>query len=359
MKHIRLATPCDDESLRNLVADTPMEGRVRLKFLREPSFFQAESIGNKWFETIVLEENGEVLGLGTRAGRRILSSGEDIELGYLGMLRASLNVRNSIFLARCYKFLKQLHEDSPHRVPYYLTAILSENKVARQILESGRAGLPSYTPIADYCTYVVGRIPNKWRRNNVKIRVSKSSSDLQDLFESSRNWSRGFSFASSYSLDDLKWLDFIEWQIVEVRSDSASAKALLCDMSKVRQTLVDAYPASMRMLPYMNWVLGCLGYPRIPHCGERLGLLYPCALSLKGDEEDALIVLMSAIREQKEYEDKFLAVGFDKRFLPGVVLKDGSISTTESIVYKVAWNDNTSSIQSNSDKPVHLDVGTL
>ena len=41
------------------------------------------------------------------------------------------------------------------------------------------------------------------------------------------------------------------------------------------------------------------------------------------------------------------------------MLKDGSISTTESIVYKVAWNDNTSSIQSNSDKPVHLDVGTL
>jgi len=359
MKKMRLASQEDDAALRKLVSEVPMEGEVGLTFQRDPSFFQAESIGNRWLEVMLLEENGIALGSGTRAGRRFLFEGKEVELGYVGMLRLAQAVRNSISLVRGYRFLSWLHEHSKHQVPYYLTTILSENHTARKLLESGRAGIPSYLPVTEYATYVVGRVPKRWRFPSAEVQVSSDVSDLETVLALSREWSKSFSLAPVYSMEDLSWLDTVRWEVLRVSHGDASASAILCDMTDLRQTIINGYPLSMRILPHINGIMGRLGYPHVPHVGEKLKTVYPCALSLRGDEEKASALLVSAIRGMSKFREAFVAIGFDKRLGWSKALSKGSISITDSMVYRVSWEHGLPSLPDLGAEPLHLDVGTL
>lgn len=359
MKKMRLALREDDVALQKLVSEVPMEGEVGLTFQRDPSFFQAESIGNRWLEVILLEENGIALGSGTRAGRRFLSEGEEVELGYIGMLRLAQEVRNSISLVQGYRFLTWLHEHSEHQVPYYLTTILSENHTARTLLESGRAGIPLYLPLTEYATYVVGKVPKRWKFPSAEVCISTDNSDLDKALARSKEWSKSFSLAPVYSRDDLGWLHTVKWEVLQVSHGDVSASAVLCDVTNLRQTIISGYPIGMRILPYINGVLGRLGYPHIPHVGEKLKTVYPCALSFSGDEEKASALLVSTVRNRSEFKNAFVAIGFDKRLGWSKSLRKGSISVTDSMVYRVSWEYDLPDLPALSNDPIHLDVGTL
>lgn len=359
MKKMRLASPEDDVALRRLVSEVPMEGEVGLRFQRDPSFFQAESVGNRWLEVMLLEEDGVALGSGTRAGRRFLFEGDEVELGYVGMLRLAQEVRNSISLVRGYRFLKWLHENSEHKVPYYLTTILSDNQTARALLESGRAGIPLYLPITEYSTYVIGRVPKQWKFPSADVQLTSDVSDLEEIFARSREWSISFSLASVYSMDDLSWLRSVDWKVLRVSHGSTSVSAVLCDVTSLRQTIIDGYPLSMRVLPHISGLLSRFGYPRIPHVGEKLKTIYPCAITLSGDKEKALALLSSTIRNSPRYGDAFVVLGFDERLAWSRSLSKGSISVTNSMVYRVSWEQYLDSLHELSAAPLHLDVGTL
>ena len=151
--HFRLATPADDAALRALIRRDAMPGLVRLAFGREPAFRAALELQCGDAQVLLAEQDGEIVGTGSRATREVFINGEPERIGFLSGLRLSPNVRHGTGLARGYRCLRELHAAQP--VPAYLTTIMEDNHAARLLLESGRAGLPRYRYMGHLTTHAL------------------------------------------------------------------------------------------------------------------------------------------------------------------------------------------------------------
>ena len=80
-------------------------------------------------------------------------NGRPERIGYLGSLRLLTGHRNRGLVARGYRFFRELHGDQ--RSPLYLTTIAAGNNAVIRLLTSGRAGLPAYHHVGDYCTLAI------------------------------------------------------------------------------------------------------------------------------------------------------------------------------------------------------------
>lgn len=129
-------------------------GYGAMVFARGNSFFA--SLAQQYARTsvVVCEEAKEVLGMGVLAHIPAALFGSPLQsIGYFTQLRSKRSARGLTFLARAYRFMRT--ECDRSELPLYITSILEENKSARKILESGRAGLPSYVPIASLVTVLL------------------------------------------------------------------------------------------------------------------------------------------------------------------------------------------------------------
>ena len=145
----RLATPSDDAQLRRVMQENVMPGHIRMIYAREPDFFAGQADDT---QTVVADHNGDIVGVGCRTCRRMYLNGRAQRFGYLSGLRLSPSAQHGTALARGYAFVKQLHGDG--QVPAYLTTIIHGNRHAREMLTSGRAGLPLYRYMGRYLTQV-------------------------------------------------------------------------------------------------------------------------------------------------------------------------------------------------------------
>ncbi len=127
----------------------------------EPSFLEAVRVQGPFTQVGVVRDSqaGRAVGCGTRAVRSAYVNGVATNLGYLGALRLAPEARGGTLLAQGYRTFHRLHRD--RRALLYLTTIPEENREARALLTSGRAGLPRYDDLGGYRTFFlhVGRAP--------------------------------------------------------------------------------------------------------------------------------------------------------------------------------------------------------
>jgi hypothetical protein len=160
-----LATLADDDQLGELLAATPMEGRISIAFGRRPSYFAASAVDGRTVQVGVARDvkSNRVIGMGSRAVGLRYVNGESIPVGYLSGLRLLKEFRGQAgLLARGYRFLRELHRDQT--ASYYLTTVAADNEAAAAVLTSGRAGLPIYHPIGNYHTVSIA-VPAVARRS--------------------------------------------------------------------------------------------------------------------------------------------------------------------------------------------------
>lgn len=143
----RLAEPADDPALRTLLRELPVEGAIRLRFEREPSYFAACQPGD---ETIVAEDSqGRLAALATRGVRRVFVNGEVCSLGYLGGLRVHPRHQGRWLLSGGFRFLRSLPGPAG-----YLTTVTHDNRLAEGVLvRSPRPGFPRYVKLAELHTF--------------------------------------------------------------------------------------------------------------------------------------------------------------------------------------------------------------
>jgi hypothetical protein len=142
--------PEQDAELRTLLGETPMGQAVRVAFLREPNFFLTADIQGTFVQTFAGLLNGRVIGFATRAVRPSYVNGQPCDAGYLADLRLRPDHRGRTYVARAYRFLRELHADG--RVSVYSTVIVEDNRVALETIAANRAGLPRYTPLGRILT---------------------------------------------------------------------------------------------------------------------------------------------------------------------------------------------------------------
>jgi hypothetical protein len=165
-----LATPADDEALRSLLRDNPMLSWVSMAATREPSFFAGSNyFGRDW--AVIAREDSITVGMYTCCQQPLHLNGIPAELGYLGGLRVAPAYRRRLRIVRdgyasIREFSAQLSAKQPPRQWY--TAIASENRLARRLLEANLNGMPCYRAVNTMLTMALpttrGRHHGLWRQ---------------------------------------------------------------------------------------------------------------------------------------------------------------------------------------------------
>lgn len=142
------ATEADDAGLRALLRETPMGGAIRLTFEREPNFFASVRREGIRHYTICARDAGKIVAM---ASRTVWPTG----VGYLHQLRIAPSHRHLIrqFLRTGFRLLRETH--APDEAPYDVATIVSDNTVARRVLEAGLPGLPLFRPVEKILTMLL------------------------------------------------------------------------------------------------------------------------------------------------------------------------------------------------------------
>jgi hypothetical protein len=362
MGTFKLAQSNHDKGCRDLTLANTMGESIQLLLCREPSFLEAENIGNDWSQVIVYVDDKErVIGMSSRSGRKVCSFGEVSEVGYLSQLRSYEGARNPRVLFRGYQFLKKLHDlDTEHPVPYYLTTIFSENTYARNLFSKKVRGMPRYSPITELSTFAIGA--PRFLHSGIPeadVHWSDNLDDLYKTFERGNVWSSAFSLGSFYGPSDYEWLKLCDWRVVSVNGPNVEASALVVDMTRLRQVVIAKYSGMYQLLPMLSKPLQCLGFSKIPGVNENLDMTYVLSMSLGGDEELSLKTLISSIRKYEAFKNGLVVLGFDSRNPLQKSLSKASLFNTKSILYSVSWDADLADQIAARSSLVHLDSGIL
>jgi hypothetical protein len=237
---------------------------IQVAFLREPSFFYATDIQGTFAQTFVGLQDDRIIGVGTRAVRPSYINGRLCDAGYLADLRLRKEFRGGTYVARAYRYLRDLHADG--RATVYSTVIVNDNQVALQTIAANRAGLPRYTPLGRILTpaiYLLHDLPR------LEGDVVRGTTELLPEIVAKLNENR-MQFAPAYTVDDFlegRLHDFRIEDFLVLRRQGRIAGVLgKWDQRSFRQTVVLRYGGWLgRLRPLVNLVrrppLPCPGVP--------------------------------------------------------------------------------------------------
>jgi hypothetical protein len=307
----KLATPADDASLRRLLRENPMAGRIALTFEREPNYFADADPLETEQQTIVAHEAGQLVCAGNCALRKRFVNGRPQRVGYLGGLRlASPACGRFDLLRRGYEFFRELQAQRP--ADFYFTSIAADNFPARKFLERGLPGMPIYEFISDFVTLLLptrlhstaGNAPNSGNLTFVEL--------APFLNESGRE----YQFAPYWSATELAALQPIGLTINNFQfireNGRLIAAAALWDQRCFKQTVIRNYQPWLAIArPALNCAAALLRQPRLPAPGSTLSHAFVSHLALAMDKPERLINLiknLSACAAKRGLE--FLTAGF-------------------------------------------------
>jgi hypothetical protein len=366
-----IATPADDAALRELLAATPMDGRISIAFLREPSYFAAAAVEGRAVQVGVARdrESGRIVGMGSRSISERFVNEERLSVGYLSGLRLLPELRGqAALLARGYRFLRRLHED--RNATYYVTTIAADNEVARNILTSGRAGLPIYHPCGDYCTLtmlasrlVANGTPH---RETTQIRPANES-DRIAILKFLNNNGPARNFFPSYESGDLfttggRLRGLAPDRILLAFQGNEIVGTLGCwDQRAFKQIVVHGYRAWLRAArPLHNFWAKLRNRPTLPAAGSTLNTSIAAIPVIRHNDRDVFRQLLTTLLCRMAAQGlPMLLLGLHESdpLLP--VARQFSGREYRTKLYIVYWPDERPDLDLLSRRVPYLELGAL
>ena len=369
-----LAKPGDDAALRQLMASTPMPGRVALTFGREPSYFSSDCVLGPQRQTIVIRDTvkREIVMVATRAVREMYVDEQRLRIGYLGGLRLVRRVRGQGLLARGYRFLRALHDTDVEAPAFYLTTIAEGNTPAIEALTSGRAGLPTYHALCRLHTLLLPirarRAPPQSRASDLRVERLGKLQELLDFFD---RCATKKTFFPVYSSDDFgqcrankqsgtfRNLDTSSI-VVAKRGEEVIGAAGVWDQRAFRQTIVNRYARfTSAIRPVVNPWSRLTGGLRLPRVGQPLDGCYVCFPVVKEGEEAALDLLLKTLMQVAPPTAEFMMLGLcdGDPLLP--IARRFSRTSYITRLFGVSWKKLPGSITAHTASPYYLELGCL
>lgn len=360
----RLATTDDDGQLRQLLRDIALPGTIELASRREPEFFRAERLGSLSAQVFVCETaGGRIVGFGVRSVRRVFLNGEATRVSYLSLLRALPEVRSGLLLARGHQYVRQLEAVDPVKVS--MTAIYDDNVVARNVLTSGRAGLPSYYPRGSLRTYA---IPLQHRRRPITQQTMSGDqlgpSTMADLLNT---YNSRWQFAPYWEPDDLSGASgrMDGFDLTHLRFlPNGSGSLVSCgvwDPSAVKQIVINRYRWPLSWYQPISSLASAMRVgPYLPPVYSELRLLYGSCISGPDSESERFAdVLDDIIERWSGHGYHYLMIGLSAEHpYTGVVAQRSQI-TLRSTVYTIGWLGTPESLPNSNGQVPHLEIATL
>jgi hypothetical protein len=159
----RLATGKDDPAIRELLRQIPLSGILRIRYLREPSFFRSVGMQGMPQQTVVGLIKGKIVALASRNIQRLYIGGELKTAGYLSNLRYHPGARHGISLLKGIREMENITAGLP--VDFHYATLIDKDSITRNIIASNRPRMPEVIDMGLLNTF---SIPVRKTANNVK-----------------------------------------------------------------------------------------------------------------------------------------------------------------------------------------------
>lgn len=307
----------DDAQICEMMRRNAMRGSISLAADYKPSFFSAIEVEGHAHRLIVAESNEQIVGVVLIAKRRVFLNGTPADVGYIGSLRLDRSIRGSTIMAQGLQIVKHWHEEGSG-VPFYLLAILTDNMAARNVLSSGRVGLPATVRIGTLHTAAIPLLPRRKQSPPAGIQIVRGSAAGADKIAAFLNrvgsekqffpvFTADDIMADDHMLRGLRLDDFY----VARAGDHILGIIACWDQLPFRRILVTGYSGYMRWLKYCIAPFAkILHMAPIPAPGEPLRNLYAACIAIERNDEQLFKLLINTIlRDRHNTGNSFLLVG--------------------------------------------------
>ncbi len=363
---VTLATPADDEAIRELLRRQPMPGRIHLTYEREPEFrLGCEVTGDDCQVLIARPENRtEIVGIASRSVRQVFINGIPQRIGYLGQLRVDSRFRGRWLVSRGFSRLKQMHDRDP--LPGYLTSIVGGNDEATGVLvRKRRRAFPAFRPVADYRTLAIHVHRAKpASRTNVEISAARMD-ELPEIANFLHTNGARRQFSPVWTQESLRGLSSFGLEIGDLTLARSDARIVgvagLWDQSRYKQTVIHGYTGWLKTIaPLYNLGAPLLGRAPLPSPGEKLKSVYAALICIANDE---IAVLRSLLRELYNLAAargfQHLLVGLDANDPLLAAARAYSHVIYPSQLYLAEWTEGGGLYEQLDGRPAYVEIATL
>ena len=353
------ATPAEAEEINRLLAENPMEGRIRVSLEHAPDPFAADfGLSENHATILARHRDGEAVGYCERTTWQAFVNGAPTQLPYLGALRVATAHRNRIRVLRGgFAALRDTAREG--ELPFALTSIAEDNAPARRLLTAGIDGLPRYTELGRYVTLFL-----RARRASLPegLRDGRAD-DLPRIAELLSRVGRARQFAPVWSKERLAALgesglrpdDFL---LIEEGGDLIACAALW-DQSPRRQAVVRGYQGGLGRLRLFANALGPLtGLPRLPAVGEQIGQAAVSHLAaLDGRHVAPLLAGLRSRAARRGIGTLFLGLPADDSALQAIRKRMRAVELITRL-YAVHWPETPAPVLDPA-LPIHPEAGLM
>lgn len=364
-----LAGSEDDEDLRRLLRDLPLEGRVSLSLEREPSVFAAATVGGDQHQILIGRDTktGQVAGFGGRFEMDAYINGDVARLGYFGELRVLPRRRKSLghVMVGAFGAMRKLHEQGS--TPFYFTTIISDNRPARRLLEAGVRGMPTYQPFDRLLTFVIPTRKNRKKGSGKHSVLSGNKFSMRAIADHLQAHGQNHQLHPFWSKENLesnercRGLALRDFLVVE-QGGNIEGLLALWDQRDFKQSVVRGYaPGLSRMRPLFNVMAPIFGQPVLPPPGTRLENAFLSHVAVPHDREALLadLVADACVRAAARNID-YVSIALSARNpLAKSLEQTFSCYRYVAEVYLVYWPDGEATAQSISRTVSHLEVAII
>jgi hypothetical protein len=358
-----VADASDDADLRALLRCNPMGGLISLSLEREPKYF-ARRAGNEEHQAIIARDTGSwaSIGMCARSVWPAYIDGVVRPLGYIGELRIAPEYRHRYRVIRegFAALRSELHE--PSRTPFYLSAIVADNRVARRLLEANLPGKPHYLRVATYCTLAL-----KTRRRRRRPINFGTAEDIPQIAAClARNHAR-YQFALHWSEADLVNASAVGGpnadDFVLVHSGTHVTGCIaLWDQRHVQQVVVRGYRRPLQQLrPILNLIGRVGGLPHLPPPGQVLRQVFLGLAAIDNDNSEVLIDLVGdalSAAARRGFDIAVIGLAETNPMLPAL-RRAFRCREYKSQLYLVHWDDGRDHVHALEPRIPHVEASLL
>ncbi|MQG87375.1 MAG: hypothetical protein FI699_00700 [SAR202 cluster bacterium] len=359
-----LASRADDAQLRYVLQRTPMRSSLAtITYEAEPSFFDSSCPVGAETDVIICRdvEQNMTVGFGCRSIRKMFVNGEQTKIGYLSSLRCIPAYRNQGLVARGYRAMRKLHE-STEQPKWYFTTILEGNPHARNLLTSGRAGLPFYHAAGRFSTFLIPVTAMRGKQHPQEtVQQVEAESFLDEVNELGRQYQLFPYYESNGWLQQCE-TDYDARFFVSGPSKKTSAVLGVIDQRCARQLVVKSYP---RWLQWCRHPLNCwyrlTGKPVIhkpPYNFKYVTAVLPL-VDRASNAESILPVLKSVLEDSATRHAEYVALGMHESHQSYDLARRISSHTFDAEVFLVSWELERTDLFGLDGRPFYLELGWL
>ncbi len=363
-----LAGPAEDADLRQILAATPMPGKICVSFRREPSFFAGAQVDGRFRQVVAARDldSGRLVGFGCRSLMTRWVNGRPESIGYLSSLRLLAEHRNRGLVARGYAYFRRLHRDGQSRL--YLTTIAEGNRMALALLTSGRAGLPRYHYAGRYHTLALpleGKLRRRTRHDGIEVRPARTE-DMGRIVSWIHVKEPRRQFFPLYEADDFGTETGIfkdlrpDDILLAWRGDELVGMLAGWDQIGFRQTVVHGYGWILNGLRLLHAIAPrWLGVLSLPPPGKAFRFLTAALPVVSGDDPRVFAVLVETLRERAARAYSYLLLGLHEADPLLAAAERWQAIRYTTRLYFVCWDDGEELHKGLDDRVPYLELGCL